>query len=146
MTLRKKILSSEDIPAETHASSRTCSGNLLDISTFRSRNRMKSCTFAILVSIDGLLLAMPVVHAGAEADIQHLAKFLGCKRRERLERDREVRANLEADIQDRRSARHIRLRHLPRLSIRNILVSETRDRHRILQRFAEMISFNVLLQ
>ena len=146
MTFRKQIVISQDIPSEAHTLTRTCSRNFLYISTFRSRNGMKSSTFTFLVCIDGLLLAMPVVNACTEADIQHLAKLLGSKRRERLECDSEVSTDLEADIQNRRSTRHIRLRHLPRLSIRDILVSETGDGHRILQRFAEMISLNVLRQ
>ena len=87
MTFRKQIVISQNIPSETYTLARTCSRNFLHISAFRSRNSMKSSTFTFLVCIDGLLLAMPVVNTGTEAYIQHLAKFLGSKRRERLECD-----------------------------------------------------------
>ena len=137
MAHRKDILIAKNIPTKAYARTLLLRGG---------RHSVKSHTLTILVDVDGLLLALPVVNSGAKADTQHLAKFLRGKRCERLESDRKVSANLEADIQDRRSARHIRLRHLPRLGIRDILVSETRDCHRILQRFAEMISFNVLFQ
>lgn len=107
---------------------------------------MESHTLTFLVGVDGRLFALSVVGSGAKADPKHLAEPLRRERSERLECYRKAGADLEADVQDGGATLHVRLRDLPRLSVGNVLVPHTGDRHGILQSLAEMESVDVPLK
>ena len=87
-----------------------------------------------------------MVGTGVHADPQHGAQALRGKRGERLEDQRQVRADLQAGIEDRCGPVHVGLGDLPRLGVGNVLVADTGDVHRLLQGLTEMIGLDVFLK
>ena len=79
-------------------------------------------------------------------DVEHFAQTLAGERSERLESDGKIRAELQAYVQYGARTRQIRLRNLPRLAVRNILVAHAGYLHGILERLAETVVLYVLLE
>ncbi len=77
---------------------------------------------------------------------KHPAQLRGHERQERLERDNDVTANLQGDIQDCPDTFHIGLGDLPRLGLLKVSIADSCDFHRVFQRLAEMEVLKIILQ
>ena len=87
-----------------------------------------------------------MIEASGNIDIQDITQLLCRERQERLKSNRQVSTNLKRSIKNGRSTIHISLSNLPRLSIRNVFVTDARNIHSLLKSLAEVESLNVLLK
>ena len=68
---------------------------------------------------------------------EHLAQFSRREWQEWFERNTQISSDLESKMQDSRRALHVRLSHLPRFGIREVLITNAREVHGLLLRIAE---------
>ncbi len=86
-----------------------------------------------------------MVITGTYADSEHVTELACRERKERFERYCKRSAYLKAHIEYCSTPVHVGLGNLPRLSVRDIFVSNTRNAHRILESLTEMIPVKILL-
>ena len=76
-------------------------------------------------------------------EIQHTQNLSRREGHKGLDGDGDIGGNLQSDIKDCLHALGIGLNHLPRLSISKILITDTCEVHRILQRLAEAVVLDI---
>ena len=79
-------------------------------------------------------------------DVEHLDDLGSRERHKRLDSNRQLGSDLQSDVQNGLNALRVSLYDLPRLGIGQIFVTQTGEVHSLLQRLAEAVALDVLLQ